>query len=513
MVNCTVIQSAVILDILGIVLENSFFDSIFLLRSCETPDIPHGFPQIVYSAMETTPVLNSKFNNELLSVLFIEDLEVLEEAATALKGNLESKVLIISKLNVADIFSKADELNLQNVVIFQGEEYFSYHPFQNPADIFRVSKENIFKNAYFKDFGGLSITNFVKTSDKKCITNDCQVVKLFAEAYNANLTLIVKDNVTETSFNYFREKGSPKYVRANFLNMVRTVIMVPRRQKLSKNRYFILPFQKATWICIGVTLILLDLFLLIQDYWIKKSKKSWLRGLQIYMGQSVGSRNVKVYVRAIEIMLVFFGFFFNTLYSSSLGSFYVTEIQTSVSKIKCHPSLSAYEKIAIKKKFQVQFELDSNFIRERHELHRNYGFCATSMSWNSEMKFQKRFKRKVFEILIGFKEKPYAPYIHKNVSDMVMSRFNEYLLKAFSFGLTEKWASDGEIRNVSRKLLKHNDDHSQVLSTDDFMFVMRWYWYCMMLASICFAMEIVIFKVKRYYRLRATRKQIIILDF
>lgn len=156
MLNCTVLESALILDIIGIVLENSFFDSIFLLRSCETPDIPHGFPQIVFSSIESTPVLSKQFNTELLSILFVDDLNSLEEVASVLKGNLESKAFIISKLNVDDIFSKADELHLQNVVVFDGKVYFSYHPFQNPAEIFRTPKENIFKNAYFKD---LSCTN------------------------------------------------------------------------------------------------------------------------------------------------------------------------------------------------------------------------------------------------------------------------------------------------------------------------------------------------------------------
>lgn len=144
---------------------------------------------------------------------------------------------------------------------------------------------------------------------------------------------------------------------------------------------------------------------------------------------------------------------------------------------------------------------DSKYVKERQELSRDHGFCSIKSAFNSEMRFQKRFKRNIFKILMDAKEHPDHTLIHKNVSTAILERFNQYMLRINSFGLRAKWESDSEVKNLSQKLLKHDDPEISEISTEDFVFIMTFYIECIGISFICFVMEILIFRIMFYLNL------------
>lgn len=94
----------------------------------------------------------------MMSVIFLENIEILKTVNEHLNENMYSKVLIIKSTEIDEhsIFEHCFRNGLLNVVILEYQEFTTYLPFTNDLKAQRVDMSNIFEND-FKNFHGLHI--------------------------------------------------------------------------------------------------------------------------------------------------------------------------------------------------------------------------------------------------------------------------------------------------------------------------------------------------------------------
>lgn len=276
-------------------------------------------------------------------------------------------------------------------------------------------------------------------------------------------------------------------------------IIVPNLMKIPRFEY-LLSFSFLTYGFLILFYILVFLFASIQTIIAKIMKKridfvdSLLIGFVLLIGSS-SKLPTDIASRLLYIILIFIGFFNNTLYSVFFGSFLIKGIPYINSAIYCTKDILQYfkDKLPNFKDFEFE-EVEWNaLVYNLMLLKTEHGTCITKSMWNFFFKFQRQFKTNVFRLaagwISGFTTKTFIIFNTKTKFSRDWKNFTESI---FCTGLFEKWV---EADAHYLKNLSEFKSESEIVDFEDARNLLKILLFGYILAGLAFALE-VIFKSK-----------------
>lgn len=193
------------------------------------------------------------------------------------------------------------------------------------------------------------------------------------------------------------------------------------------------------------------------------------------------------------LLVIFYGSFICTLYTSYLGSFLVVTLENQNFTFICDDEkhdlfLHLVPKMEHSVKWRTMTYPSYVELVERLEPS-NYGYCMLSDAWEAYNSLQSSFAKRRFKVFHETENTiPYTAYARKPFNSV----FDDFLVKSFSSGLVSKWFEDfffikfiAQIGKVERNLLRQ-------LLLDDFAFPMKLISWGFLASFVVFCFEVVV---------------------
>lgn len=218
------------------------------------PQIRSTVPQIIISNIS---IFNR--NENTLTVVLMETLNILESVAYFLHQQLNSKVLLIpTKNNISktSIFEKCYNLDLPSVVLKINESYFSYC-FKMPVNIYPIKKHQVFEKYWIKNYFIGNCTWEVEIlSRSNKLWQFREVYKTYGERINAKVK-VVNPETFSSKVNMvmsLENLNSSYYEVTNFLTFISLALIVPAQSETGDNfKLYIYPFDNYVWMTLGIS--------------------------------------------------------------------------------------------------------------------------------------------------------------------------------------------------------------------------------------------------------------------
>lgn len=486
-------------EVINTVHKNSHFETVFVLGSVE--NFNFEYPRLIYSKNGSTFPLKLRFSKKILTI--INETELLDSTSVFLKGNLESKVLVIS-LNFKDTVEKCRVLNLQDAVIYSFGEFYIHKAFSNYAE--KSEEKNIFKTSLFNGFEEHLITITDDNLWESCkIFDYCMLITSFAKDFNFEIANFLVEDLKTPTIQVYSFKSLQNYVYPMYLEMSTVTIMTPLNPKVDRFYYYIIPFECELWIGIISTILIFSTILTVLEF-SRNGKldfpKNFLKSLAltIHGGGLDISNDWKIYW--MHGMMIGYGFVLMNVYLQFLGVYFITdasfiqEIDTLCLEELLQVFKQAFDDDRIKSLRLKETAIDTYF-DNIHSLRTDYGYCISSALWDKKLVFQAYLKRPIFKkmdhVIAGYF--PRSPLFREDT--IFLKLFNEYILKMHAHGFMHKWSKGMVLSNYRQALIEFYLDRGgpAALNVEDLRFAWTLYLGGVVLGILQFVIELVWLKV------------------
>lgn len=445
------------------------------------PDVPRVL---------TNKSMDLKLNNkEIISIVFLENIEMLETFSEYLQDNMYSKVLILKSTNIAneEIFEKCFEKGLLNVVLIDSTNSITtYLPFSDDLKIHEVDPSNIFNNDFlnlhgFKiTFGGTLFNYMFSFANAQTVL--IHVIDVLEKKFNIKIvTAQQKDPDILLGLHYKDEQIQAGKI-SNFYEFENLDVMIPVKSTMNRYLYLVQPFNWKVWIVISLGVIyhstLLKILVKGLDF-----PSSFLECLQLTLWQSAKIPRTHWLVSSVYIILMIEGFILVNLYSMYLGSFLVVDIKEQDFEIAIVANAEVvrneFNKVEnIRFKHMGAFDYGFNLLQMNME----FGYAVNKMLWETNSIVRENFRKIKWEI-----RKP-LPIMAVMRKDFRLEHIiNHFLLMEYSHGVYKKWLRDF----ITLRQVEDAETKSSVyLVFSDFRVVTNLFYIGMGLATIIFIMEV-----------------------
>lgn len=262
-------------------------------------------------------------------------------------------------------------------------------------------------------------------------------------------------------------------------------LVIPSKLKTDKFEYFIMPFQRSTWILITISIPFLAAVLKLSYLGESKYIDSLFSSFKVFVNQAIDMKSNNLIHTLIIIFIIWFSFFITMLYLTYLGLYLTQPPDKSKFTIMCPEN--RLEDIKKLYKGDVTFMKIGypQYLNHLYSYNTSYGYCTTSTFWNSNFGQKGQFLFKT----IGPWVSTYDNYLRFNKSSKYYEQFNKYILNSYTFGLNIKYNMDIKrsiYYNISQYFLNSDGD---ILRFEDFWF--QWFVLAVgyILGGICFCFE------------------------
>lgn len=158
------------------------------------------------------------------------------------------------------------------------------------------------------------------------------------------------------------------------------IIMVPAKGRLDPYLYFLLPFQRAVWYAILLTICYISALISVMEYVVSRRLKWMICFSEIllrflYMPSEVPVRNSSIKISACKLQVIVFAFIVNNLYLAHLTTFLSTDLVV-------HNVETIEEMIKKISRFSSSSMRPTSYIKQLiKRISRNYG-CSGNFSNN-----------------------------------------------------------------------------------------------------------------------------------
>lgn len=483
--------------------RNSIFETVIILGKS---DLKLNYPQIIRDLdfPELVPLKGA--STRLLIILFIENMKNLEEIAFYMNGMYKTKVLINCDFpwKIEDIFEKCRTLNMENVIVIQKEQFFSYQPYSKPVQIFEINSTKLFGINYFKGYGYESLTiadDQFWTED--CFYDFCDLIRThFGQKFKVNITVLPKKDIENPTLMMNSWKSMKGYKYPQFHEYGRVSVAIPANNVQSKSLFYTFEFGKHIWRCTLLITIFFTIVLSIQSYMKFKKIKfddNFLIVISINLNNSILKvNNISRFEVYIYSLMLIQSFFLYTIYSSSLGSLFITNEPSSNihvllshrnhydTMLKTHPEILEH--------FEIRVIQVPKYYEAVKSLNLNYGYLIATTMWRRELNFQKFLKKFLFCRLREWSSYEYPRSFLIQEKSIFLERLNEANLEVLAVGLMKKWANNMTIRNYAKKLIAmdiaYDSNLASPLTVQDIGFIGVLYGICILISIIAFLIEV-----------------------
>lgn len=184
-------------NVLQTIEKNDNFTTLVVFRGSSIPNFSFPTPKLITSKnFKKTP----NHNENKLTLVFMDSLDILDFVDFHLHDNLDSKILIISSYNLTPetIFQKCYSVDLPNVILKANESFFIYC-FRNPITVFPISSKNIFKKPWMEnDFLNYSSCQWdiEIISRSNTLGQYKELIKAYGDKLNGNLKIVTPEKQT-----------------------------------------------------------------------------------------------------------------------------------------------------------------------------------------------------------------------------------------------------------------------------------------------------------------------------
>lgn len=486
-------------QILQEILSRHSPETVLVYSEHDIEDFSVNSPQIVTNGANVLE-LNSVYNADVFSVVFLSNLTMLVMLSRFLCSNMFSKVLVIKEIIMENnlIFQQCAGHNLFNVALIEDNgEITTYTPFKEPLEISEVTSSRVFETNDFRNFHGMQSTlggklfGYVRAFEK-CMQSVQNFIEDFRDFYN--VTLVISDSMSQDvtySMEYTEEQldqGKLQYFQ--FQNLI---VIVPANIHVNRHLYFLYPFNWKIWVVLAVGIIYKSVIVSVAVGLISGHfdfSKACLQCLKLLLWQDsmiVRKHNI---INLIYILLTVEGFVLVNLYSMYLGSFLITNVKQTSYEI-AFTSLS-------EKALREMFE-DGNQIRLKEmsvfeyafnllSMNPKYGYIVDFLSWTNNDVLQANFRKLKTETR---KPIPLAGLMKKNY--FLEHALNDFFLTEYSYGLFQKKMQNCARMELGTRALEGPDNQHFILK--DFVLVIDLALFGLGLASIICLCEVIYGKI------------------
>lgn len=443
--------------------ENSEFETIFIFGKPSPENLPRDFPTIYFTTW--TPLeIRITFNNQILTIAFIDDLNTLDNFMSYFKKLCAPKILLVSKkLTKKKIFEKFHNHSLPNAVLLQGGALFTFCCVNGntPLEIFEISQTKIFKEHWIKMYRQRNVhwnMSYVSASRTCNVGYTCKVLRVFGQLYYGLEQIFLYNESSNPVIMRSARNHIPFYEILSFMELIGIVVVIPTDYSSNEMReFFYLPFDKYTWLSYALTLFYFALVLSLLtglSSGASNFSHSLLNALEILMGRGINFKSTRALHRMILLTMSIFGFVLVTLYGTYLGSFVITSVGNRKFEVICEElRFQIFNKFQPEESQQVNWKMLETPIYVSNSLlmDSKYGYCLYSNEWLIFESFQGGLTHKHFQLLYRTPDNQwFSSFIQRVYSDS----FLEYFVNIYSFGLISKWKNDNYLKGYIQSMIK-----------------------------------------------------------
>lgn len=253
-------------------IEKTNFSTILVFYEQQLPNIYTSIPNIIMKTSKI-PFSNERSRNqETLTLLYLESIDVLDRVSDHFQYTLDSNILIISKkLTPEVVFLKCYQLDLPNIILYFNNTYFSYC-FKYPIFIFKILKESIFKTLWYDRYMDQDcLWDMELSSRRKKFGQYKDLHFFFSRKVNAVLNITDPETRSEKPYLIAKNDGlnATLYSEVTNLEYLSIILVVPITfNHMNNDNISLVPFSKASWALILVSLLYFILaFGILSEYW------------------------------------------------------------------------------------------------------------------------------------------------------------------------------------------------------------------------------------------------------
>lgn len=235
-------------DLNKILLENNI-SSVLIFYEENLPEIKIEIPKIIFSINDLPFNHERSRNRNTFSIIYMESLYLLDRISDHFQYNLESNLLIVSKILPEKIFKRCYELDFPNIILKYKNSFYSYC-FKYPIYEFEISLNNFMKKKWYNQFLDYDCKwNLEITSRKGKPGSMESLISFISSRLNADLNITIPETMSNRSIVMadFKKVNESSYKISNLYIFNSIVLIIPVRSYNLK-LFYLKPFDIFTWI-------------------------------------------------------------------------------------------------------------------------------------------------------------------------------------------------------------------------------------------------------------------------
>lgn len=202
-----------------------------------------NLPQVVGSGSNPFK-LQTKFNAQVLAIIFLEDLEQINSLRVYLDDIIESKIIVVMEnrdFNELDVFERCWSHGLMNVVVMTKDNILTFSPFEDPPNITIKKIHHPFEEPS-RNYHNYNISCGAEGLAVSAAFGDLmhESKQYFKRKFNLTFGLTTdSSDVILTSAYYYKAEDNEPREPMNYFEFDKVGIIVPRNTFINKYLYFL----------------------------------------------------------------------------------------------------------------------------------------------------------------------------------------------------------------------------------------------------------------------------------